>query len=47
MRVFVIAYLIGGKKFEVRMAGFRNAQTQVAQIMDAGGEILGIKEETK
>lgn len=44
MKVFVIAYLIGGKKHEVKQQGFDNAQAEVAQIMNAGGEILGIKE---
>lgn len=47
MKVFVIAYLIGGKKFEVKCHGFDKAQAQVAQIMNTGGEVLGIKEEAE
>lgn len=47
MKVFVIAYMIDGKKHEVKQKGFDKAQAQVALIMNAGGEILGIKEESK
>lgn len=47
MKVFTIAYMIGGKKHEVKQEGFDKAQAQVALIMNAGGEILGIKEEVK
>ena len=44
VKIFEIAYLIDKKKFVVKVEGFDKAQSQVAQIMDAGGEVLGIKE---
>jgi len=47
MKVFTIAYMINGKKHEIEQEGFDKAQSQVALIMNAGGEILGIKEEVE
>ena len=47
MKQFRITYRIGRRIQSVKVEGFGKAQDQVAMIMNAGGEILGIKEEKR
>ena len=47
MKKFRIAYRIGRRVHSVVIEGFVKAQDQVAMVMNAGGEILGIKEEQR
>ena len=43
MKKFSITYRIGRQSWTVEALGFNKAQAQVAQIMDAGGEIVAIQ----
>lgn len=45
MKKFSITYRIGKNVNQIQIEGFDKAQDQVAMVMNAGGEILGIKEE--
>lgn len=45
MKNFSITYRIGKNVHEVEVEGFDKAQDQVAMVLNAGGEILGIKEQ--
>ena len=47
MKKFRITYRIGRHIHSVKVDGFDRAQDQVALVMNAGGEILGIKEEKR
>ena len=44
MKKYSITYRMGKNAHEVEVEGFEKAQDQVAMVMNAGGEILGVKE---
>lgn len=47
MKKFSITYRMGRQTHTVEALGFEKAQAQVAMVMDAGGEVIVIREQAK